>query len=179
MKAFFTAKRRYHKPPLRGGQGALTRTPTLRRRGSVGLIASPVTSDELRWVSGDYGAEKRLHNTFSHVFSAPGNSPVKVGLRYNTRGAGSGAYGSDTGSIYHDRGLDEHSSPTQKSLKNQGKRPFRPKFSSPAARCKGLRLGDRATQLRIGHPGRHHHPRQPREWSRRPTDSENATQAKD
>ena len=77
MKAFFTAKRRYHKPPLRGGQGALTRTPTLRRRRSVGLIASTVTSDELRWVSGDYGAEKGLHNTFSHVFPAPGNSPVK------------------------------------------------------------------------------------------------------
>ena len=49
MKAFFTAKRRYHKPPLRGGQaGALTRTPTLRRRRSVGLIASTVTSDELQ-----------------------------------------------------------------------------------------------------------------------------------
>ena len=78
VKAFFTAERRYHKPPLRGGQGALTRTPTLRRRGSVGLIASTVTSDELRWVSGDYGAEKGLHNTFSHVFLAPGNSPVKL-----------------------------------------------------------------------------------------------------
>ena len=85
MKAFFTAKRRYHKPPLRGGQGALTRTPTLRRRRSVGLIASTVTSDELRWVSGDYGAEKGLHNTFSHVFPAPGKQPCKVKLRYNTR----------------------------------------------------------------------------------------------
>ena len=32
-----------------------------------------------------------------------------------------------------------------------------PKFSSPAARFKGLRLGDRVGQPRIGHPGRHHH----------------------
>ena len=31
-----------------------------------------------------------------------------------------------------------------------------PKFSSPAARFKGLRLGDRVGQPRIGHPGRHH-----------------------
>ena len=36
-----------------------------------------------------------------------------------------------------------------------------PKFSSPAARFKGLRLGDRTGQPRIGHPSRHHHPRQP------------------
>ena len=45
-------------------------------------------------------------------------------------------YGSGTGSICYDQGLDEHSLLTQKSLKNQGKRPFRPKFSSPAARLK-------------------------------------------
>ena len=78
MKAFFTAKRRYHKPPLRGGQGALTHTDAACGAGGrLGLIASTVTSDELRWVSGDYGAEKGLHNTFSHVFPAPGNSPVK------------------------------------------------------------------------------------------------------
>ena len=36
-----------------------------------------------------------------------------------------------------------------------------PIFSSPAARFKGLRLGDRTGQPRIGHPSRHHHPRQP------------------
>jgi len=45
-------------------------------------------------------------------------------------------YGSATGSICYDQGLHEHSSLMQKSLKNQGKRPFRPKFSSPAARLK-------------------------------------------
>ena len=45
-------------------------------------------------------------------------------------------YGSGTGSICYDQALDEHSLLTQKSLKNQGKRPFRPKFSSPAARLK-------------------------------------------
>ena len=44
----------------------------------------------------------------------------------------------------YDQGLDEHNSLTQKSLKNQGKRPFGSKFSSPAARYKGLRLGDGA-----------------------------------
>ena len=36
-----------------------------------------------------------------------------------------------------------------------------PICSSPAARFKGLRLGDRTGQPRIGHPSRHHHPRQP------------------
>ena len=51
-----------------------------------------------------------------------------------------GDYGPVTGSICYDQGLDEHSSFTQKSLKNQGKRPFKAKFSSPAARsCEGLR----------------------------------------
>ena len=45
-------------------------------------------------------------------------------------------YGSGTGSICYDQGLDEHSSLTQKSLKNRRKRHFRPKFSSPAARLK-------------------------------------------
>ena len=56
--------------------------------------------------------------------------------------------------------LDEHSSTTQKSLKFQGKRHFGPTLSSPAARQKGLRLGDCAGQPRIGYPGRHHHTRQ-------------------
>ena len=58
--------------------------PDDRRRGAgragwVDLIDGDVTatSDELWRVSGDYGAEKGLHNTFSHVFPAPGNSPVK------------------------------------------------------------------------------------------------------
>ena len=37
-------------------------------------------------------------------------------------------YGSSTGSICYDQGLDEHSSLTQKSLNNQGKRPFGLKF---------------------------------------------------
>ena len=45
-------------------------------------------------------------------------------------------YKSRMGSICYDQGLDEHSSLTQKSLKKQGKRPFGPKFSSPAARLK-------------------------------------------
>ena len=47
-------------------------------------------------------------------------------------------YGSGTGSICYDQGLDEHSLLSQKSLKNQGKRPFWP-FSAPAARIKGAR----------------------------------------
>ena len=43
-----------------------------------------------------------------------------------------------------------------------------PTFSSPAARFKELRLGDRARQPEIGYPGRHHHPRQPLHRSRDP-----------
>ena len=37
---------------------------------------------------------------------------------------------------------------------------LRPKFSSPAARFQGLRLGNCAGLPKIGYPSRHHHPRQ-------------------
>ena len=65
-------------------------------------------------------------------------------------------YGSGTGSICYDQGLDEHSLLTQKSLKNQGKRPFRPKFSSPAARLK-RKVG--SLRSPNGTPPFHEHPR--------------------
>ena len=49
--------------------------------------------------------------------------------------------------------------PPKNPLKNQLKWHFRPKFSSPAARYKGLRLGDRAGQPWIRHPIRDAHTR--------------------
>ena len=42
----------------------------------------------------------------------------------------------------HDNGRGNHGSTTQKSLKIQVKWHLSTKFSSPAARLKGLRLGD-------------------------------------
>ena len=64
-------------------------------------------------------------------------------------------------STAHDLGLDDHRSNTQKSLKIAVKRLLVPNFSSPAAREKGLRLGDCVTKPRIGYPCRPHHPRHP------------------
>ena len=72
------------------------------------------------------------------------------------------------GSNPYDIGLGQHGSQTQKPLKIAVKQHLAAKFSSPAARFEGLRLGDCARQPQIGYPGRHHHPRQPGSGSRRP-----------
>ena len=72
------------------------------------------------------------------------------------------------GSTCHDIGLDDHRSNTQKSIKFAVKWLLGPKFSSPAARFKGLRLGGRSRQPRIGYPNRHHHPCMDRTTRRRP-----------
>ena len=71
-------------------------------------------------------------------------------------------------STCHDMGLDDHRSNTQKSLKFAVKWLLGPKFSSPAARFKGLRLGERGRQPRIRYPNRHHHPCMDQTTSRRP-----------
>ena len=66
-------------------------------------------------------------------------------------------YGGGVSDHEHDQGFDEHSSSSKKAIQNQGKQPFWPKFSSPAAR---RRLKRKVSSLRSpnGTPPRTHIP---------------------
>ena len=130
--------------------GALLRTRCTQRGWPPGALGP----DD----SGVNRADNRVIDNLYHTFSTPGNNPVIWDQGTIPGEPGTGVYGVrlwGMGSICYDQRLDEHSSLTQKSLKNQGKRPFGPKFSSPAAGSKGA-------SPRIGYPDRPPHTRRPR-----------------
>ena len=112
--------------------GALLRTRCAQRGWPPGALGP----DD----SGVNRADNRVIDNLYHTFSTPGNNPVRWDQGTIPGEPGTGVYGVrlwGMGSIFYDQRLDEHSSLTQKSLKNQGKRPLGPKFSSPAAGSKG------------------------------------------
>ena len=140
-------------------------TPVSVRRRSAAHGCTTVHPDArsaggtIRGLTEDYRANYRVINNLSHTLSTPGNNPVRWGKVQHRGSQVQASTGPITGSICYDQGLHEHSSTTQKSRKIQGKRPYRPKFSSPAARLWGLRPVGQSPEPLDRDPPSNEHPR--------------------